>query len=345
MASKLTHNFATAPDGAKLSYYTTGTGPGIIVVHGAMSFGLTHKDLAVALSPYFTVHLISRRARGLSGPYPPSITSSSSPLCTSKTNPPETLRIANRTLPRTYTPSFSSTVLETDVSDLHTLLTATGARFIVSISSGALITLSYLLTYPGAAGLIEKAILFEPPVQFSDLDKPNSQLKGFASLGAYETRREAGDNIGALVSALRMTGMVPGWMPGWLVGVIVKRKGEAHRSRALAKQREGSEQSRGEGDGVSGPLDLVQALRYDFCVGEAMVGDAERFKGIQGVKVLLMGGTKSQGYLREAMDVLEGLLGCEKVVIQGLAHVGLSNEEAGGRPEAAAGAIRSFLDS
>ncbi len=73
-ASKLTHHFAKAPDGGQLSYYSIGSGPSILVLHGAMSYALSNEEMAVALSPHYTVHLVSRRGRGLSDPYPASVT-------------------------------------------------------------------------------------------------------------------------------------------------------------------------------------------------------------------------------------------------------------------------------
>ncbi|KAK4445333.1 Alpha/Beta hydrolase protein [Podospora aff. communis PSN243] len=333
----LAHHFATAEDGAQLSYYSIGTGPGIVIVHGAMSYALTHKDLAVALSPYFTVNIFSRRTRGLSDPFPPSITNPPA-LPTPQTTPSSqtTMRIANRAAPRTYPPSYSSAILQTEVSDLHTILKTTTSHFVISISSGALITLSYLLTYScSPERLITKAILFEPAVQFFDLpgDKPSSLPAGAGrGIALYEERRAAGDMVEALVAALKATGMVPGWVPGWVLRGVMK-----------LRARKGDRDKEGEEDvGVTDLLKLAEALRYDFCVGEAMVGDSERCKGLKGVEVLLMGGTESRGYLGEGMDVLGGLIeGSKRVVVQGLGHGGLGQ---GGKPERAVGAIRRFFE-
>ncbi|KAK0654837.1 Alpha/Beta hydrolase protein [Cercophora newfieldiana] len=349
----LTHNFATAADGTKLSYYSIGSGPGIVVVHGAMCYALSHKDLALALSPYFTVHIISRRTRGLSGPYPDPITNCPNRAC-SKSTPADqsTMRIAHRDIPRTYTPSHSSAVLETEVSDLHTLLTATGSHFIISVSSGALITLSYHLTYHSPAstaepGLLTKTILFEPAAQFSDLDKPVSQLKYAHGLARYEEARAAGDIISALVSALKVTQMIPPWIPDFVGKWMLKRKVVTEKAKAgkiKGEGQAGKEEGGKEDEGVTNPLELADCLQYDFCVGEAMVGDSERFKGIQGVEVLLMGGTESQGFLEESLNALEMLIeGSKRVVIKGIGHDGLCQRERGGKPEFAVDEIRGFF--
>src|SRR5213593_4344869 len=59
----------TSKDGTTIGYRTLGRGPGLIVVHGAMSSGFNHLQLAQALADSFTVHLLDRRGRGLSDPY------------------------------------------------------------------------------------------------------------------------------------------------------------------------------------------------------------------------------------------------------------------------------------
>ncbi|NUR47556.1 MAG: alpha/beta hydrolase [Hamadaea sp.] len=59
----------TAPDGATLGWYSIGSGPGLLILHGAMESAVSHRELAEALSDQFTVHLLDRRGRGLSGPY------------------------------------------------------------------------------------------------------------------------------------------------------------------------------------------------------------------------------------------------------------------------------------
>ena len=55
-------------DGTKISYLTTGEGPALIIVPGALSFASNYALLASALGETFTVHTIERRGRGLSGP-------------------------------------------------------------------------------------------------------------------------------------------------------------------------------------------------------------------------------------------------------------------------------------
>lgn len=52
-----------AKDGTVIRYKTIGQGPGIIIVHGALSDIEEYTELAIALSTTYTVHLMQRRGR------------------------------------------------------------------------------------------------------------------------------------------------------------------------------------------------------------------------------------------------------------------------------------------
>jgi pimeloyl-ACP methyl ester carboxylesterase len=55
-------------DGAEISYLTTGSGPAVMVIPGALSVAADYGAFASALAKQFTVHTIERRGRGLSSP-------------------------------------------------------------------------------------------------------------------------------------------------------------------------------------------------------------------------------------------------------------------------------------
>lgn len=55
-------------DGTVIEYQKTGRGPGLIIIHGVLSQAKNYHVLAETLSKDFTVYLIERRGRGLSGP-------------------------------------------------------------------------------------------------------------------------------------------------------------------------------------------------------------------------------------------------------------------------------------
>lgn len=119
----------TAPDGTPLGWLSLGAGPGLVIVHGAMQSAHSQLDLARLLARHHEVHLVDRRGRGMSGPYPP-----------------------------------SADHLQTEIEDLGTVLAATGARDVLGISSGALVALRAATSTPA----IRRVAAFEPPLILND---------------------------------------------------------------------------------------------------------------------------------------------------------------------------------
>jgi pimeloyl-ACP methyl ester carboxylesterase len=93
-------------------------------MHGSMSTGIYHLQLAEALADVFTVYLPDRRGFGLSGPF-----------------------------------SMEDGV-QKDVEDLGALLIKTGAHNLFGVSAGAIIALQAALTLPA----IQKLAIYEPPL-------------------------------------------------------------------------------------------------------------------------------------------------------------------------------------
>ncbi len=114
-----------APDGTALGWLSVGSGPGLVIVHGAMQSAQSQLDLARLLATEHEVHLVDRRGRGMSGPDP-----------------------------------ASADFLRTEIEDLATVLAATGARDVLGISSGALIALRALASAPA----VRRVAAFEPPL-------------------------------------------------------------------------------------------------------------------------------------------------------------------------------------
>ncbi|MFN8486807.1 MAG: alpha/beta hydrolase [Caldilineaceae bacterium] len=54
-------------DGTTINYQTRGSGPAVILIPGALSVAANYAALANALAERFTVHVLERRGRGLSG--------------------------------------------------------------------------------------------------------------------------------------------------------------------------------------------------------------------------------------------------------------------------------------
>jgi pimeloyl-ACP methyl ester carboxylesterase len=111
-------------DGATIGYRQLGHGPGLVMLHGSMSTGYNHLQLAELLVDVFTVYMPDRRGFGLSGPYG-----------------------------REHT-------VENDVEDLETLLAKTGAHNVMGVSAGSIICLKAALTLPA----IHKLAIYEPPL-------------------------------------------------------------------------------------------------------------------------------------------------------------------------------------
>jgi pimeloyl-ACP methyl ester carboxylesterase len=114
----------TSKDGTTIGYRRFGTGPGLVILHGAMESSQSHLQLAEALAGDLTVYLPDRRGRGLSGPF------------------------------------GSDYSIRREVEDLGALLAVTDARQVLGVSSGALITLQAALTLPA----LRKLAIFEPPL-------------------------------------------------------------------------------------------------------------------------------------------------------------------------------------
>jgi pimeloyl-ACP methyl ester carboxylesterase len=60
----------TSADGTRIGYWTSGDGPPLVMVHGAMADHTTLALVVPLLEPHFTVHALDRRGRGASGDAP-----------------------------------------------------------------------------------------------------------------------------------------------------------------------------------------------------------------------------------------------------------------------------------
>jgi pimeloyl-ACP methyl ester carboxylesterase len=113
----------TSKDGTIIGYRQLGSGPGVILLHGAVSSSQLFMKLGTALSDTFTVYIPDRRGRGLSGPF------------------------------------GDNYGIQKEVEDLDAILKKTDAHNVFGLSAGALIALEAALYMPA----IHKAALYEPP--------------------------------------------------------------------------------------------------------------------------------------------------------------------------------------
>ncbi|MCH5585238.1 alpha/beta hydrolase [Shimazuella sp. AN120528] len=101
-------------DGTVIGYKSIGQGPGVLIIHGALSDSNDFTSLAIELSSFFTVHIVDRRGRGISGPQ------------------------GN---------NFS---IQVECEDVKKILETTGANLIFGHSFGGLIALEVAKSFPTA---------------------------------------------------------------------------------------------------------------------------------------------------------------------------------------------------
>ncbi|TJY38956.1 alpha/beta hydrolase [Cohnella pontilimi] len=110
--SKFAENKIISPDGTPISFFSSGQGPGLLIVHGALGTSRHYLRLAMALSDTFTVHVMDRRGRGKSGP------------------------------------QGEAYDMDKECEDAAAILQATGTSFLFGHSYGGLVVLETALVYP-----------------------------------------------------------------------------------------------------------------------------------------------------------------------------------------------------
>lgn len=124
--------FATSRDGTRLGFRRHGSGPALVLLHGALQTGASLRRLARHLGDRFTVVVPDRRSRGLSGPF------------------------------------RDGHGIRTEVADLDAVLAETGAEMVFGLSSGALVALEAAVALPA----IGRLALYEPPLRIAGERSP-----------------------------------------------------------------------------------------------------------------------------------------------------------------------------
>lgn len=120
--TELAQGAVESRDGTRIGYWATGRGPAVVVVHGSMESARSHTVLAEALADDFTVYLMDRRGRGLSGPHRPEHT------------------------------------VRTEVEDVEAVLTAAGASLAFGVSAGGAVVMEAARTL----AILGKVAVYEP---------------------------------------------------------------------------------------------------------------------------------------------------------------------------------------
>jgi pimeloyl-ACP methyl ester carboxylesterase len=129
MPAALAARTVRSADGTTIAYHSTGTGPDLLVVPGALNDATDYTALTDALAANFTVHAIQRRGRRGSGP---------------------------------QGPEYS---IAAECADLTAVRAATGARYVFGHSFGGLVALETARRDPG----ITKLAVYEPGVSVQGL--------------------------------------------------------------------------------------------------------------------------------------------------------------------------------
>jgi pimeloyl-ACP methyl ester carboxylesterase len=203
--------------------------------------------------------------------------------------------------------------------DMDVLLRKTGAHYVFGLSAGALISLQAALTLP----TIQKVALYEPPLPLPGHPSP------IAWVARYNQELAQGNLDAAMVSIIKGTldSSPLAAFPRFLLVPLMRLVIQADEKEV-------------KDDHV--PLQvLIPTMHYDAQLVKDMEGPLERFQAMQ-AEVLLLGGSKSPSYLKDALDGLSAVLPhAQRVELAGLGHTAADN---GGKPERVAQKLRRFFD-
>ncbi|MFI6047384.1 alpha/beta fold hydrolase [Nocardia sp. NPDC051321] len=202
-----------------------------------------------------------------------------------------------------------------EIEDLAALLRESGARNVFGLSSGAVIALRAALALPQ----ITKLALYEPPLAAGG-GPPLSWAP------RYLRELDEGRITAAFVSILKGTGDARSIasLPRFLLKPVL----------ALALRMDGG------GDGQVALRDLVPTGRYDIELVRSVGDQWNRIAELR-CDTLILGGSKSVGYLRDALDRLHTVLpDARYVTLAGVGHTAAFTDE---QPELFAAELRDFF--
>lgn len=207
--------------------------------------------------------------------------------------------------------------LTADAEDVHALVQQTKAQNIFGLSSGAIITLQTAIMEPA----LKKVALYEPPIPVDGVDHTIMERK-------YESALIKGNLGKAMISIIRGTGdssmfvVLPAFITAPFMNFAIKQQ-----------------QKQVKGDDVS-LKSLIPTFHYDSILVSNAKNIIDKSRNLK-AEILLLGGSKSQKFLKMALDQLNTALpGAKRVEFKGLGHIAASN---GGKPGIIASELRSFF--
>jgi pimeloyl-ACP methyl ester carboxylesterase len=185
-------------DGTIIGYQRVGTGPAVVLLHGAGQSSGNLMRLADRLSGAFTVYVPDRRGRGRSGPYG----------------------------------EFHG--LSTEIDDLSALLDASGATRLFGLSSGAVIAIEAALVRPD----ITKLALYEPPLTFDGVVHGEWAPRYEQQLTAGKPGAALVTVLKATADRTSMIGWIPGRPLGAVLDFAIKRTADRAARDGMMSPRE-----------------------------------------------------------------------------------------------------------
>ena len=219
--------------------------------------------------------------------------------------------------PKPFTPDHT---IARDVEDVSGVLEKTGTHFIFGLSSGAIIALEATRMLP----TIQKAILYEPPFYVDGV--PTKKI------ARLNREIDEGRLTAALVSIFQATKVGPpvfNVLPRFILQPMASAflQSEARKTPTAYP-----------------PIkSLIPTTRYDFRVVLERGAAVQSYQSVP-QQVLLLGGSRSPAYLKEALAVLTRTLPhVRRTELAGLDHAGPWNADLGGQPTVVADELRKFL--
>jgi pimeloyl-ACP methyl ester carboxylesterase len=208
--------------------------------------------------------------------------------------------------------------IKKECEDLEALLAKTDAHRVFGHSSGAIVSLKTALTRP----TIEKLAVYEPPLSTNG-STPTDWIASF------DQQVAAGKLTAALVTALK-----GGQMSSPLMNAIPS----ALLTPLLSVFATSNDRNLPSGDL---PIRaLIPTMHFDVQLVRETENTTESFAAIK-AKVLLLGGSNSATYLRDALDRLAAALpDAERIELPRSDHIAPDNN---GQPELVAAELRRFL--
>jgi pimeloyl-ACP methyl ester carboxylesterase len=219
-----------------------------------------------------------------------------------------------RGLSGAYGSDFS---LMSECGDIQAIVHQTNTQNIFGLSSGAVIALQTAITEPA----LKKVALYEPPIPLEGIS--------FATMHkAYEDALAKGNLGKAFISIVKGTGdsSILTFLPAFITAPFMNFAMKAQE----AKMKPGEVSLKA----------LIPTFKYDRQVVEESVDIINKAKNLK-ADLLLLGGSKSQKFLKLALDELKiALPGAKRIEFAGLGHLAANNSD---QPDVIAKELKNFF--